>query len=68
MPKKDDGTWLDMADLAAVAVDEAHAVPMLLDGLGNRNDFVNMDPFLCVNNPQHFGEASNQSRAKLRCW
>ncbi|ETM52694.1 hypothetical protein L914_03731, partial [Phytophthora nicotianae] len=42
--------------VAAVTVDEADKVPVMLDEHGNRHNFVKMNPLLWIKNYQHFGE------------
>lgn len=56
LAKKADGTWLDGAGAAAVTVDEADRVPLMLDKHGNHHKFVKMNPLLWIKNDQHFGE------------
>ncbi|KAE8890525.1 hypothetical protein PF005_g14388 [Phytophthora fragariae] len=53
---KKNGAWLDKADEAAVTVDEAGAVPVMLDEHGNRQGFEQMDLSLGIKNSKHFRE------------
>ncbi|KAL3662984.1 hypothetical protein V7S43_011927 [Phytophthora oleae] len=61
LSKAEDGSWLTATDAAAITVDEAGAVPVMIHEHGNRKDFEEMDPVLWIKNPKHFG-ANFQSR------
>ncbi|KAE8881653.1 hypothetical protein PF003_g34293 [Phytophthora fragariae] len=54
---KQDGNWMNGEGVVAVKLEKAAggAVPVLVDGHGNRYDFVKMDPTRWIKNSKYFG-------------
>jgi hypothetical protein len=55
LAKGPDGKWLNRAGVAAVTVDKAREVPVIVDEHRKRHELKEMDPSLFINNSKHMG-------------